>query len=499
MKRTALLIFVVALVAVLGVLATTGAQEVEGNLIGLDHPYAAFLESRAYAAEQGATAEFNKMEWVVIDPETNMLYMAMSDITGGLTDGEGAISVDENRCGIVYAGQLDENYNLSSMAPLVVGGPFNPDGGANRCALDNISNPDALWLDGMGRLWIGEDTGNHENNAIWVYNPADGSMKRFGYVPLGAEITGLMISETGTVFFSNQHPDADNIYPFNAGSIHVIAGFNANTDDFEEIAVPEGDAKKIVAVAAGELQTLGRAGDPIPGSMTGDVLGGVYTADGELQMVINDPDGLMWLPNTEDGTQGILYANFEARPGGVARLNVIWEDGVWSVVDGDMVDFLPVGGTWNNCGSSVTPWGTGLTSEEYEPFAGDYAQVGMMSAQLGYAANPYDYGWIVELEPDEIEDDVAKRYAMGRKSNENSFVAADGQTVYFGDDGSNVVLFKFVAEVPGDLACGTLYAGAVTQTGGTGADHVFEIEWIELGFACDEEIEAAIRELDPVE
>jgi len=254
----------------------------------------------------------------------------------------------------------------------------------------------------------------------------------------------------------------------------------------------------IVAVAAGELQTLARSGDPIPGSMNNHILGGVYGVDGELQNVINDPDGLMWLPITSDGTQGILYANFESRPGGVARLNIVFDGTNWTVVDGDMVDFLSVGGTWNNCGSSVTPWNTGLTSEEYEPFAGDFAQVSMMSEQLSRPANPYDYGWIVELAPDEINDEVAKRYAMGRKSNENSFVAEDGQTVYFGDDGSNVVLFKFVAEVPEDLACGTLYAGAVTQVG-EGAEHSFDIEWIELGFACDEEIETAIRELDPVQ
>ncbi|HRF96855.1 MAG TPA: hypothetical protein PLZ51_16720, partial [Aggregatilineales bacterium] len=68
------------------------------------------LESRAYGASMGATAELNKMEWVVIDPINNKYYITMSDITGAMTDGEGEISVDENRCGIVYSGDLDAEY-----------------------------------------------------------------------------------------------------------------------------------------------------------------------------------------------------------------------------------------------------------------------------------------------------------------------------------------------------------------------------------------------------
>ncbi|MBK8022129.1 MAG: DUF839 domain-containing protein [Chloroflexi bacterium] len=489
------LIASVIAVSLLSFVVPAGAQETAGNMVGMDHPLAAFLESRAYGASMGATAEFNKMEWVVVDEANKILYMAMSDITGSMTDGAGEISVDENRCGIVYTAQLTDDYNMTELRPLVVGGPYNPDGAPNRCDVNNISNPDGLAVDAQGRLWILEDSGNHRNNMIWLYDPADASLKRFGYVPRGAEITGGYIAPNGTLFFSNQHPSATNLYPYNAGSVYAVVGFNANTDTFEEIAVPEGEAQLVAGVAAGELQLIARSGDPIPGSFSDQVFGGIYRPDGTLQYVNNDPDGLMWLP-VGDGKDGWLYINYEGIAGGVGRVYLQASEGGYNVVDGQMVDFSGVNGTWTNCGSSVTPWNTGLTAEEYEPIAADFNNVAGMSDYLGADANPYDYGWLVELAPSGVEDRVSKRYALGRFSHENAWVTADRITVYHGDDGGSVMLFKSVAAEAGDLSTATLYAGKVTQMGGTGAEHTFQIEWVELGTATDADIEAAIRELD---
>ncbi|MBZ0321131.1 MAG: DUF839 domain-containing protein [Anaerolineae bacterium] len=473
------------------------AQDPTGNMITLDHPYAAFLESRAFGAAKGATAEFLKMEWVVLDNTNMKYYGTMSNIGTSMSDGAGDISVDEDPCGIVYTADLTADYNITELRPLVVGGPFDGAAAPNMCALDNISNPDGLALDARGRLWIAEDTSFHENNMLWVYDPADGSLKRFAAVPAGAEVTGPYITAEGTLLFSNQHPYNTNTDPFNAGTVVVVNGFNANTDDFEPLPVPEGDAKLTVTVAAGTVQVLARSGDAIPNNADGQVFGAINTVSGEPILVSNSPDGLMWLPTDDTGTSATLYINYEAIPGGVGRIDVAQTADGWEVVGGYMVDFSGVRGTWTNCGSSVTPWNTGLTSEEYEPIAADFANVGGMDAYLGAPANPYDYGWIVELIPDGTGDVVTKHYVMGRKSNEIAAVAADGKTAYFGDDGSNVMLFKFVATTEGDLSAGTLYAGKITQTGGTSlTDHRFGIEWIELGTATNADVEAAIRELD---
>ena len=168
-------------------------------------------------------------------------------------------------------------------------------------------------------------------------------------------------------------------------------------------------------------------------------------------------------------------------------------------MEGENIDFSSVNGTWNNCGASKTPWNTALTAEEYEPIAttvGWDKNVAPMTDYMGEQANPYDYGYLVELKPDTDGDSVGtiveKRYAMGRFSHEMGAIAPDEKTVYNGDDGSAVVLFKFVADEAGDLSAGTLYAAKVTQQD----DNSLALEWIELGKGNDDEIAEAVSAIE---
>lgn len=62
---------------------------------------AAFLESRKAAAAKGATAEFQKMEGVLANPEGTALYMALAEVRKKMSDDEGDIKMAENRCGMV--------------------------------------------------------------------------------------------------------------------------------------------------------------------------------------------------------------------------------------------------------------------------------------------------------------------------------------------------------------------------------------------------------------
>lgn len=476
----------------------------EGDrLVSLTDPMAPFLETREYAKKMGASAEFRKMEGVAYDEMNNKIYIAMSAIEKGMSDDAGDIKLPENKCGIVYEAELDADMNISSLKPAVVGGPYDKSvkstvssGFKDRCDVNNIANPDGLYVDNQGNLWISEDTSNHTNNALWRY---DGKkLERFATVPTGAEITGIIVTSDNEVMFNVQHPSATSKYPFNRGVVGIVNGFKAG-DAFTPVGVPTGDDILDVKVAAGSYQVLARVGEEIPGDVRGQRFGQVNRLDGSLKEVCNHPDGNMFIPVTSAGDEAILFTNFECRPGNTAKIYLKKQADGWQVVDGENVSYDGVRGTWNNCNASVTPWLTGLTSEEYEPVAskaGWQENVIDMTDYLGRQANPYDYGFPVELIPDANGDSVAtrvvKHYAMGRLSYEMSRVMKDGKTVYSGDDGTDVVLAKYVADNEGDLSAGTLYAAKVAQQ----ADQSLALTWIELGRSTNGDIHEAIRKVE---
>ena len=124
----------------------------------------------------------------------------MSEVGKGMSDDEGAIQVEENPCGLVYAGDLGENADITNIRPVIVGGPFNKDAKANQCDVDHIANPDNLYVDSKGPLWIGEDTSYHVNNVLWMWDGE--ALLRFATVPVGAETTRMHITANDTLFFN---------------------------------------------------------------------------------------------------------------------------------------------------------------------------------------------------------------------------------------------------------------------------------------------------------
>lgn len=133
-----------------------------------------FLETRKAAAAKGATAEFRKMEGVNInldgaaDGSVPFMYMAMSEVGKGMSDGEGDIQLTENLCGVVYEMELDEAFNVSRMEPVVAGHGYDAD--TKLCPVDSIANPDNILVRANGDVIIGEDTSQHENNALWIWS-----------------------------------------------------------------------------------------------------------------------------------------------------------------------------------------------------------------------------------------------------------------------------------------------------------------------------------------
>lgn len=137
----------------------------------------AFLETLRAAKAKGATVEFNKMEGINInydgakDRSVPFMYVAMAEVRGAMADTSGDIQVKENRCGAVYRFGFDENYNVDRMQPVLVGGAYNGTSTTDKCDVNGIAQPDNIEVLDDGRVLIGEDSSNHVNNMLWVYNP----------------------------------------------------------------------------------------------------------------------------------------------------------------------------------------------------------------------------------------------------------------------------------------------------------------------------------------
>ncbi|WP_029065312.1 PhoX family phosphatase [Labrenzia sp. DG1229] len=130
-------------------------------------------------------------------------------------------------------------------------------------------------------------------------------------------------------------------------------------------------------------------------------------------------------------------------------------------------------GTWNNCGSGRTPWGTYLACEEN--FNGYYSssdtniertdgqkRYGIPVDDWGYGWSRVDdrfdiakhpneanrNGWVVEIDPADPASTPKKRTALGRFKHENAEVVVNGDgrvVVYMGDDERGEFLYRFVS------------------------------------------------------
>ncbi len=204
---------VLAGLALLALSVSVASAQDDANypIVPLDDPAAPFIDTQHVAVADGATAEWRKMEGVAYDPAKNVIYIAVTEVAKGMSDTEGDLQLPENKCGAVFMGQLDENNSITALTEAVVGGPYDESNPDNPCSVDSISEPDNLFVDANGNLWIGEDTGLHANNYVWMWDGTN--LKRFAAVPAGAEATGLRVLDNGTVFLNYQHPGRDQRRP----------------------------------------------------------------------------------------------------------------------------------------------------------------------------------------------------------------------------------------------------------------------------------------------
>lgn len=220
--------------------ATGGNSECLSVKPGMEK-IASRLETRRYAGVMGATTEFRKEEGVTFDPAGSKLYVAMSEVRKGMTDGAGHIQIaEENTCGAVY--QLDvaadsdigSDYVASNMRGLLGGieaeYPADSPFASYSCDVDAIANPDNVtFITGYNTLIIGEDTGSgHQNDVIWsldldAVDAADftAGLTRIQTTPYGSETTSPYwypnINGWGYLMSVVQHPygesDSDQLAP----------------------------------------------------------------------------------------------------------------------------------------------------------------------------------------------------------------------------------------------------------------------------------------------
>jgi secreted PhoX family phosphatase len=372
----------------------------------------------------------------------------------------------------------------------------------------------------------GDDGKNGTNgvNGISAINGTNGidgkdlttpaKLTRLATVPVGAEITGMFLTENDDLFFNVQHPSdlSGNDTPAKVG---VVTGFDWSTLDPLKagLTVPTTDAEKLeVRLIAGDYQVIGKAGDTFNNQLPHG-LGSITTSD-ELTAIkqSQDPDFNAFVPTSANGNTGYLFTAWEDRPGAMSRVELTKEEtGIWTIGEAMNVDFSAVLGTLINCFGTLSPWGTPLTAEEnyeaentqqwnnsaYLDGYPSYPDVQNLQAYLGTSTlpNPYDYGYIVEIaEPTSLSPTPIKHFTLGRVAHENAVVMPDWKTVYTTDDGSNKAFYKFVATTAGDLSEGTLYAAKLTQDAtSVPAKAGFDIKWIELGRSNNTQIKTWIN------
>ena len=208
----------------------------------------------------------------------------------------------------------------------------------------------------------------------------------------------------------------------------------------------------------------------------------------------------------QDGKTG-MYGKLPS-PIAVLTLDQDQSTGKLSLVKYHNVDTSKVHGLWITCGASLSPWGTHLSSEEYEPDAFSIVSNDMFKAYSKNLygdetkANPYHYGHMPEVtvNPDGTGS-IKKHYCMGRISHELVQVMPDNRTALMGDDATNSAYFVFVADKEKDLSSGTLYVAKV----GSGfsidpsANSSAALTWIKMGSATSAEIEQLANTLKPTD
>jgi uncharacterized protein len=183
------------------------------------------VNTRLAADVVGAT-KMDRPEWGAVHPQTNEVYMTMTNNTARTADAiDAANPRPVNRTGHIIRWREQGNRAFATKFDwdlFVLAGDAGLENSQilpeqNGPALDEsniFASPDGLWIDQFGILWIQTDmsgsqqaTGPFGENQMLAANPITGEIKRFLAGPFDQETTGVVSTPDGKNLFVNfQHP-----------------------------------------------------------------------------------------------------------------------------------------------------------------------------------------------------------------------------------------------------------------------------------------------------
>jgi secreted PhoX family phosphatase len=136
-----------------------------------------FIEMRAAAKEVGASIEFNKAEGVD-SPENaspgDYVYFGISEFNDDMSNDVGDLQGARVDGGVVYRAELESDYNVATLEPMIVGPNASDPAQVADDALVNVDNVYALE---DGRVLCCEDADqlgrSYPNDGLYVFRPED--------------------------------------------------------------------------------------------------------------------------------------------------------------------------------------------------------------------------------------------------------------------------------------------------------------------------------------
>ncbi len=320
----------------------------------------------------------------------------------------------------------------------------------------------------MGTSFLKGSTALAAQTSRFAFSPIAAQTDGTVHVPEGYEWNVLV--RWGDALFSDAPAfDASKGVPV-AGSDRV---FGENTDGMELFSIGGHEILVVNSEYTNNDINLPHTDDGIPAS-----------ADDVLTLQNLQGVTVMEVAESKDGWSVVVDSHYNRR---ITQNTPMAFDGPAAGHDLLKTEADPTGtrslGTFNNCGSGRTPWGTYLTCEENfngyfgatgdmptdEAVAAGYKRYGISAkgwdynyhvydARFDVSANPNEphrAGYIVEIDPSDPDSTPVKHTALGRFKHENaaSVVAPDGRVVvYMGDDERGEFMYKWVSRdiyVPG--------------------------------------------------